>query len=303
MDSALSKPRIVASAPSTRTVGLHRAEIVAITFFSLLGALSWIRPLSYTHRLILTCLPILFWGLWTIESSATRPWSRVLREYLTLALILAGYWSLQLFAPTVKLDQLQDRWVGWDQVLLRGYGLQPLIESLGGVIPAILETVYLLLYAIPPVFLTILFLTGARKRTHQFLFILMLGTLSVYACLLLVPVESPRIVYPGLDSPHYSSGPRMLNTWLLDHMDISTSVFPSGHVGVAFSTAFALLSAVRPRRAVWISAFALAFLVFLATIYGRYHYAVDGLASIALTSVICRAAERFSGNWGQTRSV
>jgi hypothetical protein len=298
METALSKPGNASKAvvaPTMRaTLLLSRAEIVALAFFTYLAALSWIRHLPLPHRLVLICLPLLFWSLWKWERAATRPWTRVLREYMTLGLILMGYWSLQWFASTSKLGNLQDRWVAWDQLLLRGYGMRAAIESLGGFIPAILETVYLSLYAIPPVFLTILFLTGARKSTHQFLYILMLGTLTVYACLLFIPVESPRIVYPGMDSPNYSSGPRMLNTWLLDHMDISTSVFPSGHVGVAFSTAFGLFSAVRRRRAVWMSGFALAILVFAATIYGRYHYAADGMASIALTSVVCLAGERWS---------
>jgi membrane-associated phospholipid phosphatase len=81
---------------------------------------------------------------------------------------------------------------------------------------------------------------------------------------------------------------------VLDHLDISTGVFPSGHVAVAFSSAFALLSVLRQRRWIWCSAFIIATMVYVATIYGRYHYAVDGLASIVIAFVAWRVAERWS---------
>ena len=75
-----------------------------------------------------------------------------------------------------------------------------------------------------------------------------------------------------------------MNTYLLDHLDISTSVFPSGHVAVAFSSALALFTVLRERRKVWMGAFAAAVLIYAATIYGRYHYAVDGAASILIVT-------------------
>ena len=76
-------------------------------------------------------------------------------------------------------------------------------------------------------------------------------------------------------------------------MDISTSVFPSGHVGVAFSTALALLFSAPTRRGLFAIALAAAILVYLATVYGRYHYAMDGLASMAIVTLALRAGRRF----------
>ena len=85
---------------------------------------------------------------------------------------------------------------------------------------------------------------------------------------------------------------RSLNVWVLDHRDMPTSVFPSGHVAVGFSTAFGTYRAVRTRPAIRGAAFAFATLVFIATIYCRYHYAVDGLASIGVVAVVCTIAGR-----------
>ena len=125
---------------------------------------------------------------------------------------------------------------------------------------------------------------GGRQRVHSFLFTLLLGTFSAYALLPLFPVHGPHVVYPLLDLPNLFGVGRALNVWILDHMDIPTSVFPSGHVAVAFSAAFGMLRAVRRHVGLWAPVFLVAALVYVATIYCRYHYCVDGLASIAVAT-------------------
>ena len=95
----------------------------------------------------------------------------------------------------------------------------------------------------------------------------------------------------GQDLPEHMSVFRAINMWLLERCDISTSVFPSGHVAVAFSCAFGLLRALPEERWAYFSAFIAAFIVFTATIYCRYHYAADGLASILITGAGWRVTE------------
>jgi membrane-associated phospholipid phosphatase len=99
-------------------------------------------------------------------------------------------------------------------------------------------------------------------------------------------------VFPGADAPAILTAPRVVNTWVLDNLDISTGVFPSGHVAVAFASAFGLLATLRHRPTVWVPGFLIAMLVYIATIYGRYHYAVDGLISIVITFLAWRLASR-----------
>lgn len=117
---------------------------------------------------------------------------------------------------------------------------------------------------------------------HRYLYTMLLGTLTVYALLPLLPVHGPHVVYPLADLPNVRGLGRGINVWILDHMDISTSVFPSGHVAVAFSSGLGMLAAVRERPWIWGGVMAAAVVVYVATVYCRYHYAVDGLASIAV---------------------
>jgi membrane-associated phospholipid phosphatase len=223
------------------------------------------------------------WTLASIENRYSRNWSSIARDWTPLALILAGYWELNWFAGPAT-SHWNNLWIGFDRLLLNQLGLRAAIETFGGAVAGTLELVYLLLYTIPPVCMAALYLNGARKRSDRFLFTLLLGTFAAYALIPFFPTASPRTVFPNEDLPHYASVWRSLNVWLLDRYDISTGIFPSGHVAVAFSCGFGLLRALPEKRWWWSGIFMVATLVFVATVYCRYHYAADGIASIGIST-------------------
>jgi membrane-associated phospholipid phosphatase len=268
-------------------------EKLLIAFFGALAFFSLFRGIPMERRALLFVIPWLLYWAGTREWRVSHRWSGVAREWMAPALILPAYWSIECFA-TATASPWQGTWIAWDRFLLHEAGLKVAVEGWGAVIPAFLELTYLLLYAFPPMALAVLYLAGERSKVPRFLTILFLGTLTSYMLLTMLPVESPRIAFPGADLPGFSGFPRSLNVWLLDHLDISTSVFPSGHVAVAFSCAFGLFAAVPGRRAIWTTAFALAFAVYVATVYGRYHYAVDGFASLGIAVVAWRVGARTS---------
>ncbi|BDC52991.1 hypothetical protein F183_A53060 [Bryobacterales bacterium F-183] len=271
---------------------LRGYEQTVLLFFLLLAAVGFWRSIRFSGEAAFLLLPAPVWWLCRMEEQRPAAWARILREWLSLASIPIAYWSLELFARPGLAVALQDSWVTWDRWLLYQAGLSAAIQSLGPAIPVLLETAYLLLYAIPPISLGILYAAGERRNAHRLLEVLFLGTLTAYALILVIPTDSPRLVFAGLDLPPYNGFPRSLNVWLLDHLDISTSVFPSGHVAVAFSCAFGMLRAVPARPRLWIPILITACLVFIATIYGRYHYAVDGAASILIAALAWRLADK-----------
>jgi len=226
------------------------------------------------------CVPICISALICSEAAVSRPWSRVVRQWASLSLILIGYW-LQAWVAGTPPGNIHPAWEAWDKHLLDGYGLNHVVEAFGWAGPALLETCYLLVYAIPPLSLGLVYACGERRRANQYLAILFLGTLSAYALLPLFPTVSPRLAFPT-DVPPFRGIARAINIALLDRFDISTGVFPSGHVAVAFSSALGLFTVMRKRFWVRGAAFAMTILVYIATIYGRYHYAIDGLASLGL---------------------
>jgi membrane-associated phospholipid phosphatase len=270
---------------------LHPHERIVLLFFVVLAGMACFRAVPATRSSALLFVPLLIGSVCALESSRSAPWSRVTRQFGSLALVLVAYRSLDLIplGPTT----LGESWIGWDRMLLHGFGLQAAVEMFGPLGQWVLETVYLLLYSMPPVALLLLWMTGNKQHANRLLSVLFAGTCITYLLLPVFGVVSPRFAFPGTDLPHYSVLPREINVWLLDHYDSSTGVFPSGHCAVAYSVAFGLLSAVPRLRWLWGSAFVTATLVYLATVYGRYHYAVDGVASFFLALLAWRLCERY----------
>lgn len=262
---------------------LRAGETVAITYFLYTALLVSMHRLAWPPVVSAWLVPIALWTLAAVETRYSQNWSSIARDWVPLALILAGYWELNWFAGPA-ISHWNNLWIGFDRLLLNQLGLRGAIEAFGGAAPGTLELVYLLLYTIPPVCMAALYLNGARNNSNRFLFTLLLGTFAAYALIPHFPSESPRTVFPNEDLPHYASVWRSWNVWLLDRYDISTGVFPSGHVAVAFSCGFGLLRAMPRKRWWWGGIFTAATLVFIATVYGRYHYAVDGIASIGIST-------------------
>lgn len=269
-------------------------ERVIFAFFVYLALLAWLRGLAWMPRVGLTALPVMLFFGWRGAGAIERPWAWVTREWAALSLILAAYWSVELFAGPTHATW-PAAWVQWDRRLLTDYGLRPVIEAGGPLLPTVLEGAYLLLYSLPPLALGLIYLSGTRAGRERFLQVLFLATLTTYALLPLLPVASPRMAFPGLDQPHYSSLPRQINVWVADHLDITVGVFPSGHVTVGFACAFGLFAA-RPRRRLlpW-TMLAAAALVALATLYGRYHYTVDVVAGLAVAASAHAAVAWWNG--------
>jgi membrane-associated phospholipid phosphatase len=175
-------------------------------------------------------------------------------------------------------------WIGWDRVLLDQWGLRAVMDRVP-MLAWVTELSYLCLYLIPPACLATLHFKRAWNRTDRFLLVFAAGTFLTYTLLPVIPVESPRLAFSGQDLPAVTSVWREANVWILDHLDISTSVFPSGHVAVAFSSSFGMRQAMPGHLTLFLFLLCLACCVYLATVYGRYHYAVDGVASLLICLV------------------
>lgn len=297
MDTISAQAGLGADRRATLLARLHPHERIVLLFFIVLAGMACLRAVPVTQSSALLFVPILAGSVCVLESSRSAPWSRVTRQFASLALVLVAYRSLDLIP--LPADSFGELWIGWDRQLLHQFGLQAAIEALGPLGQWVLETVYMLLYSMPPVALLMLWITGHKRGANRLLTILFAGTCTVYLLLPVFGVASPRLAYPGTDLPHFSVLPREINVWLLDHCDSTTGVFPSGHCAVAFSVAFGLLSAAPRLRWLWGAAFVTAVLVYLATIYGRYHYAVDGLASFFIAFAAWRACEWY---WRENNS-
>ena len=218
-----------------------------------------------------------------LDSGKWRSVIGLVREWLPLGLTVLAYREMGWLALPQHGHALEARWVVWDRAILYG-GVKGAIEAFGPVLPSALEIAYSLVYALAPFSVAVLYLYRRRDRVDQFLFIFVLGTLLCYAQYPWWPSEPPRVVFFGQDSPMYDTLFRRFNWWMLGNYGIHTSVFPSGHVAAAFSTAFGMRQALPERK--WVSRllFTMALLIAVATVYGRYHYVADAAAGFAIAA-------------------
>ncbi|MEO8131986.1 MAG: phosphatase PAP2 family protein, partial [Bryobacteraceae bacterium] len=288
---------------ATREPVLRRSEWVLVLYFIYTAFLTILFSLSLAHRAVALAIPALLMAMAHADGLRPRFAVSVARDWLPAPLILVAYWQMDWFRGAPYLHNLERSWLALDRVILHQYKLQAIVESAGYLIPDLLEISYTLVYAIPPLSIAAIYLCHRRKQVDSFLFPFLLGILATYAFLPYFPSASPRLEFPGQDLPAFHGIFRRFNLWILDHGDIHTSVFPSGHVATAFAAAFAMKHALPGRKWLYRGLFIEAVLVTVATIYGRYHYLSDCVAAFALSG--CAAGivvlwERWP-NWQPSR--
>jgi membrane-associated phospholipid phosphatase len=266
---------------------LRRSEWLLTGYFIYTAVLAQLVPLRPPVPLVTVGVNVAVLGGFALlawaESLGRRPCFSIVRDWYPAPLMLLAYREMGWFAPSHHTYELEQIWVRWDRTLLNDWGLRSAIESLGAVLPSVLEISYLLVYAVAPFAMAMLYAYGKRQRVDRFLIIFLMGLLTAYALFPYFPSEPPRTVFPGDHFPSFETVFRRVNWILLSGYGIHTSVFPSAHVAGAFSAAFAMLRLLPERRWVGWMLLALAVLIATATIYGRYHYAADALAGLAIS--------------------
>jgi membrane-associated phospholipid phosphatase len=273
---------------------MRRTELLLLGYFGYTSVLAILLSPRSRDALLVANLTI-FAGYALIFYAARRtrwPWLDVARDWLPLALALTAFRQVGWFAPERHTYELEHVWIVWDRVLLRDWGMRAAIESLGAFLPALLEIAYLSVYVIGVFSVAMLYASGVRDRVDRFLFLAVLGLLLSYAQFPFWPSEPPRTVFPGEDFPAVETVFRRFNWFLLGGYGIHTSVFPSAHVSGAFAAAWSMMLTLPEKPWLGRSLLVLAILIAVATVYGRYHYAVDALAGFGVSVVALGIALR-----------
>jgi membrane-associated phospholipid phosphatase len=267
---------------------VRRSEWVLWAFLVYVAIMAAAAPLPRTMRVNTIGLNLaLLAGYGLLVSGETvrpRKYLRIARDWLPLALTLLAYREMGWFAVPHATHSLEARWVIWDHVILRG-AAKAVIESLGPVLPSILEMAYLLVYTLGPFSVAMLYAYDRQNRVDQFLFLFLVGVLLCYGQFPFWPSEPPRTVFPTEDLPVYASVFRHWNLWLLGMGGIHTSVFPSAHVAAAFSAATGMWRFLPEHKWVGRLLGVMAVTIAVATVYGRYHYLADVGAGMLMAGV------------------
>lgn len=215
-------------------------------------------------------------GYWALLLRSRSRAADIARDWAPQALAILAYKQMGWFATAGRDAGIEHEWILWDRFILDDLGGRAAVESLGAVLPALLELSYALVYAVPPFTMALLYRMKLRRYADAFLTTYLLGLFLCYGQFPFWPSEPPRVVYAGLDLPGVHTFLRSFNLWVVGTQGIHTSVFPSAHVSGVVAAAMAA-----PGRGWIFRAYLIyAALVSAATVYGRYHYAVDAVGGL-----------------------
>jgi membrane-associated phospholipid phosphatase len=278
--------RLLGSVRNTRA-----GEKILLGFFAYATVAGFVFHLSVRERLGLLALNCVVGGVILALSRAAKPGSSnlltVLRDWLPAILILVAYRESGLFItpdPTHRLDYLFirfDRWLLSSRLVLGPlYGLSPWLQYY-------LEIAYLFCYPLVPLGIGSLYWARTRggnrgrrgplgEECIDFYWTAVLGAvLFSYFLFPFFPLTPPRTLFKDLPGPEVQPLLRNINLWILGKYSVQACLFPSGHVAAVIATALAVRKFL-PRLGIVFLIVALS--ISVATVYGRYHYAVDALA-------------------------
>ncbi len=138
---------------------------------------------------------------------------------------------------------------------------------------------YFSYYLLIPISSILVYRRGGQRELHRFSVITALGFFLCYLTFVVFPVTGPRYLYDQLQGTPAQALLFDAVHAIAEGGSSKGTAFPSSHVA---ATVAAWLACRRvARRWFWISAPFVALLT-LGTVYGRFHYAVDALAGLAV---------------------
>jgi membrane-associated phospholipid phosphatase len=268
---------------------LRSAEWLLVVFFGYVAVIAPRFPLQpqmvWRPVIVEILVCALFLALAYGEMHVRAKLFSIMRDWTSVTLILFAYREMDWFSLLPRNFALEQRWEQWDRTILYQGGLARAIESLGALVPLYLELCYVLVYAVAPFFVAIMYAYSHRMRVKGAIFWYLLGTLAAYALFPYFPSDPPRVAFGGSDAPADPSIVRELNLWLVGDYGIHSSVFPSAHVSSAFTAAWVLFAFMPGRRQYGWAMLIYAVSVAIATVYGRYHYAADAVAGFTVSLI------------------
>ena len=257
---------------------LRSSEWLLIGYFAYVAVIIWTFPLDPQVKWLALAVFVLVASQLVVfaaaESFGSQEFFSIARDWIPLALTLVAYREMDWFSPPPRDYDMELRWLEWDRRLLYGAGLQRAIEWLGALLPGYLELCYLLVYA-----------QERRELVNRLLLMYLAGTLLAYAVFPYFPSDPPRTLFGDSDMPNIETPLRQFNLWIVGGYGIHSSVFPSAHVSSAFSAAWGLLWLLPDKKRFGFLMLAYAASVAVATVYGRYHYAVDAAAGFGVSLI------------------
>lgn len=212
------------------------------------------------------------------------------RDWYPLFLFPVLYKEVELLAAAFGNWGLTQLVYEWESVLFAGQPAVYLADSLPFLpLSEYLHACYFAYLALLPVIGGYWYFNGRRGAFHEMLLVVALIYAACFTFYILFPVDSPfyRVESPG--EPLASGWAFQLVHFFAERGGARGGAFPSTHV--AISTGIWLVCRRRDRRLAALLFFFVPGL-YVATVYGRFHYALDVVAGWAVALVAFATLDR-----------
>jgi membrane-associated phospholipid phosphatase len=269
-------------------------EWVTLTYLAwLLLAISLFHknlPAAATYATIHAALFVAVLALAWAAHRSSHPALHFVRSWYFLPL-----WLFLFEELTGLVHMISPRWfdswlIGFDRALFGVYPWDWLAQFAGPALTDFMQFSYMTYFLALIVLPAILYARGERRAFWAVLTSMAIAHYAVYVLAVLLPIESPFHAFPVLQSAPLDGGPVAALMNLIERFGrVRGAAFPSAHVAGAFA---ALLGAWRYRRWLFWVHLPLFTCMVVSTVYGRYHYAADGLAGLLVGAIAFRAGHR-----------
>jgi membrane-associated phospholipid phosphatase len=248
---------------------------VAFVYFAVLAAAACIRPLPAPRRWSIAVAGV---AMCAAIAWLSRHGAGVHRDWAPVAVILAGYYlsGRFFFQPSVRFEG----WLAsWDRRLL-GAGRERFVTWPPLVI-ATLELTYIGTFLLIPLGCALLISGGHAADVNRYWTMVTAAEFGAFGPLAFVQTRPPWALEPARDrheGPLHRAG-----LFWVRHTSHCANTFPSGHAAGSLAVALAALPLMPLAGGVLL---AVALMISVGCVTGRYHYAIDVAAGIVLALVL-----------------
>ncbi len=243
-------------------------------FFAYLIVLAAVFPLSARHR-----GRVLLVGLVCVATAVMlaqlrlSPILQTARAWLPVVYLLEGYWLCGLFFRR-PMPEAEARLLAFDRWLFGVAKLDRLLSRGPRVVLEYFEFAYVLAFPFVPLSFGLFWGLGSRADADSFWTAVLLAGFVCYGMLPWIQTRPPRSVETGSRLDRRGLLLRRVNLFVLNGVSVQANTFPSGHASTAVAAALAVVEVDGATGAACLF-FALSIVV--ATVVGRYHYAMDSV--------------------------
>jgi membrane-associated phospholipid phosphatase len=252
---------------------LRVSELIGVAYFLYLAAVSiFIRvPPARRFRVRLAASVVVTSTL-AVALAPSNPVISAVRDWLPMVVILLAYYATGLFyiAPSAPFEA----WLrGWDDRLIGPASF----ASIPAAARVYLELVYDFCFALIPVGFCVLLWSGGVASADRFWTLVSIAEYVPFGTLPWLQARPPWAI-EGVRDADATSVRRFSLSWV-SRTTIHANTFPSGHASASLAVALGLIDA-----APWVAAGfgLLAVSIAVASIVGRFHYAIDAITGLLL---------------------